>query len=94
MKRFISLFLVAALLCALCSACSGIIQLGNATPQMNPDAPCTLHVVTESTAGSRAYLGPGESFLVNSIYNTIDYYRQSHPNVTVELEVLPGTVQS
>ena len=95
MKRIISLVLTAALLCALCAGCSGNRQTANATPQLDPDAPCTLHVVTESTAGLWTYyLNAGASDLVNSIYNVINHFRELHPNVTVEVEVLPGTEEA
>ena len=90
MKRIISLVLAAALLCALCAGCSGNKQTANATPQLDPDAPCTLRVVTDFSA-RWFYMDPGISFLLDSIRNTIAYYKESHQNVTVELEVLPET---
>lgn len=94
MKRFISLLLAMTLLCALCAGCNGDKQLANATPQQDPDAPCTLRVVTESTAASCNYMDPGVSFLVDAIYNTINYYKSAHQNVDVELEILPGTEEA
>lgn len=95
MKRFISLLLAMTLLCALCAGCNGDKQLANATPQVDPDAPCTLRLVTESTAGQwTSYMDAGASFLMSAIYNTVNYFRESHPNVTVEVEVLPGTEEA
>ena len=95
MKRYLSLLLAAALLCTMCAGCSTNKQTANATPQLDPDAPCTLRLVTESTAGQwTSYMDAGASFLMSAIYNTVNYFRESHPNVTVEVEVLPGTEEA